>query len=155
MKTTKFASAIITLSLVFFMSFASIANSGVLYTGDLPISGDKSPSISSVSVKDFSYLRFDINKYVSETEASEVIHSSLDYLRFDVTKFINDTDAETLELPLANEFEYLRFDVNNFAGSDTESIIELPGNEFDYLRFDANNYTSARNNAIDELPVTE
>jgi len=153
MNTTKLTSAIVTLSLVLFMSVTSIANSVAFYTGDLPISGDKSLSISSSTEMDFSYLRFDVSKYVNE--AAEVTHSSINYLRFDVNNFVNESDAEAMELPFANEFEYLRFNVNNFIESNTGNRIELPVNEFDYLRFNVNHFSTAGNNAIDELPVTE
>jgi hypothetical protein len=129
MNTSKFTSAITTLSLVLFMSIASIADANTLYSGDLSKSGDKSVSVTTTAEKDLNYLRFDVNKYVNENETAEVAHSSLDYLRFDVNTFINESDAAAMELPVANEFDYLRFDVNNF--------------------------TTAGNNAIDELPVTE
>ena len=155
MKTSKLTSAIATLSLVLFMSVASIANSITFNSGDLPKSGDKNMPVANTTEKDLSYLRFDVNKYVNENETAEVTYSSLDYLRFDVNEFIDETDAEAMELPMANEFEYLRFDVNNFTESYADSTIELPVNEFDYLRFDANNFSAAGNNAIDELPVTE
>jgi len=154
MKTTKFTYTIVTLSLVLFMSVASIANSSTFYTGDLPKPGDKSLSISSSSDMDFSYLRFDVNKYVHENEAAEAAHSTLDYLRFDVNEFMNENETEIMDLPIANEFDYLRFDLNNFTESNANSIIELPENEFNYLRFDVNNYIKSGNNSLDELPVT-
>jgi hypothetical protein len=131
MKTVKITSAIATLSLVFFMSLTSIANSGITYSGDLTKSGDKSLTISGVSEKDYSYLRFDVDNY------------------------LNANESEAIELPVANGFEYLRFDVNNFADSNPESMNDLPLNEFDYLRFDVNNYTTTGNGVIDVLPLTE
>ena len=155
MKTARFTSAIATLGLVLFMSIASIANSGQLYTGDLPRSGDKSMNISNASEKDLSYLRFDVTRYSNENEETYMVNSSLNYLRFDVNNYISNTESEAIELPVSNEFEYLRFDVNNFNESNTESMNELPVKEFDYIRFDVNNFASAGNNAIDELPVTE
>lgn len=155
MKTSKLTFAVVTLSLVLFMSIASIANSSSFASGDLLKSGEKSMSIANSSEKDLSYLRFDVNKYVNENETSEATHSTMDYLRFDVNECINETDAEAMELPLANEFEYLRFDVNAFTESNTDSMNEIPVNEFNYLRFDVNNFAAAGNNAIDELPLTE
>jgi len=131
MKTVKITSAIAALSLVFFMSLTSIANSGITYSGDLTKSGDKSLNISVVSEKDYSYLRFDVDNY------------------------INANESEAIELPVANEFEYLRFDVNNFTESNTDSMSDLPLNEFDYLRFDVNNFAVTGNSVIDVLPVTE
>ena len=155
MKISKITFAIATLSLVLFMSLASIANSSLSNTGDLPKSGAKSLSVTTASEKDFSYLRFDANNYINEKEEAEAIDNSLDYLRFDVNDFVNKTDCEAIELPVANEFEYLRFDVNNFMGSNSENMNELPANEFNYLRFDVNNFITTGNSNVDELPVTE
>jgi len=156
MNTSKLTSAIATLSLVLFMSIASTANSSIFYSGNLTESAHRNFSVTNTTEKDFSYLRFDVNKYVNENETAEVTHSTFDFLRFDIADFITETDAAAMELPAANEFEYLRFDVNNFAGSsDIESIIGVPANEFDYLRFDVSKFTNASSNAIDELPVTE
>jgi hypothetical protein len=155
MKTSKLTSAIATLSLVLFLSIASIANSNSFYSGDLPKSGDKSMNVTSPAEKDLSYLRFDVNRYINKDEIAEIKHSSLDYLRFNASEFMNESNAETMELPLANELEYLRFDVNNFIEGNDYSMIELPVNEFDYLRFDVNNFISTGNNVIDEMPVTE
>lgn len=155
MNTSKFTSAIATLSLVLFMSIASIANSNVFYSGDLPKTGDKTMSATTTNEKDLSYLRFDVNKYVHENETAEVAHSSLDYLRFDVAEFINETNVETMEMPLADKFDYLRFDVNNFIESFNDNMTESPANEFDYLRFDVNNFTVTGSSVIDELPANE
>jgi hypothetical protein len=152
MNTSKLISAIATLSLVLFMSIASTANSGIFYSGDLPKSGDKGMSVANTIDKDLSYLRFDVNKYVNETEAAEVTPISLDYLRFDVTDFMNETEVS--EMP-SNELNYLRFDVNNFIENYTDNTIELQVNDLNYLRFDVNNYTSAGNSVIDELPINE
>lgn len=155
MKTVKLTSAVATLSLVLFMSLASIANTGVVKTGDLPISGDKSFDISSAADKDFSYLRFDATQFMNENEETDAIVSYLDYLRFDVNDFISENESEITALPVANEFEYLRFDVNSFPESDSDTISDLPVNEYDYLRFDANGFVSSNNGTIDELPLTE
>ena len=129
MKTTKLTSSIVTLSLVIFMSFTSIANSGTSYSGDLIKSGDKSTNTASVSDKEYSYLRFDVNNFINESDATE--------------------------LPAANEFEYLRFDVNNFTENNSESMAELPVNELDYLRFDVSRFTANVKGVIDELPIKE
>jgi len=131
MKTTKFTSAIATLSLVFFMSLTSIANSGTSYSGDLIKSGDKSLNISGVTESEYNYLRFDVDNY------------------------INTNESEAIELPVANDFEYLRFDANNFTESIPESLTDLPVNDFDYLRFDVNNFTATGNSVVDVLPLTE
>ena len=150
MKTVKLTSAFATLSLVLFMSFASIANSD-----DLTRTGKKSLDIPNTSANDFSYLRFDVNKFINENNETDLIHSSLDYLRFDVNNFVNENKTMEMELPAANEFDYLRFDVNNFVDSNPIEMSELPANEYDYLRFDVNNFVSQSESAIDELPVTE
>jgi hypothetical protein len=130
MKTAKFTSAIATLSLVFFMSLTSVANSGTSYSGDLVKSGDKNLDVSGVSESEYNYLRFDVDNY------------------------INTNESEAIELPLENEFEYLRFDANNFTESIPERLTEFPVNEFDYLRFDVNNYSATGNSVID-VSVTE
>ncbi len=131
MKTVKITSAIATLSLVFFMSLTSIANSGISYSGDLTKSSDKSLNTSGAFETEYSYLRFDVDNY------------------------INANESEAIELPVANEFGYFRFDVNNFTDSNPESMTELPVNEFDYLRFDVNNFAASENSVIDVLPLTE
>jgi hypothetical protein len=154
MKTAKFTSAIATLSIVLFMSIASIANSSFFYSGDLPKSGDKNSLLSNMSEKDFSYLRFDVTKYSNENEEADMVHNTLNYLRFDVNKYIISTESEAIDLPAANEFEYLRFDVNNYNDGSPANSSELPVNEFNYLRFDVNNYVSGSTDFIDELPVT-
>jgi hypothetical protein len=153
MKTVKLTSAFATLSLVLFMSFASIANSGNLKSGDLTRTGKKSLDIPNTSAIDFSYLRFDVNKFINENNETDLIHSSLDYLRFDVNNFASKSETIEMELPAANEFEYLHFNVDNFIESNPSDMIDLPVNEFDYLRFDVNNYSTP--GVIDELPVTE
>jgi hypothetical protein len=153
MKTSKFTSAIATLSLVLFLSVSSYANTSASNSGDLPKSGDKSLATYSTSEKDFNYLRFDVKKFINENEESDLIYNSLDYLRFDVTNFINET--EVTELPVANELEYLRFDVNNFIDNNPDNITELPVNEFDYIRFDVNNYLTNGSDLTCELPVKE
>ena len=128
MKTTKFITTIATLSLVLFMSIASIANSGTLNSGDLTNSGNKSLVISTTAEKDYSWLRFDVTNYLNENEVIELPMNNLDYLRFDVNNFIESNPDNLLDLPL-NEFDYLRFDVNNFAVPETALINELPVNK--------------------------
>lgn len=155
MKTTKLTSVLATLSLVLFMSVSSIADSGMSNTGDSPKSGTKSLAFSTASERDFSYLRFDVNKYVNENEEADAIIYSLDYLRFDVNNFIDGNESEAIEMPEANQFEYLRFDVNSFVTENADTITELPVNELDYLRFDVTDFISSNQGVINELPVTE
>jgi hypothetical protein len=155
MKTVKLTSAIVALSMVIFMSVASIANSNVLITGNLSGSGDKSLNISNTSEKDLSYLRFDVSKYNIENEETNMVHGTMDYLRFDVNNYISSTESEAMELPVTNEFDYLRFDVNNYTESSPVTLTELPETGFNYLRFDLNNYVSESPVFVDELPVTE
>jgi len=155
MKKSILTSAIATLSLVLFMSTSSLANCGISNSGDLTKSGAKSLSVSGTSDMDFGYLRFDVNKYVTENNESDLVYNSLDYLRFDVKNFITENSAESMELPLANEFENLRFDVNNFTASNPVNMTELPAKEFDYLHFDINKFSANENGQIDELPATE
>ncbi len=155
MKKANLTSAIATLSLVLFMSITSFANCGTSNSGDLTKSGTTSPSVSNTSDKDFGYLRFDVNKYVTENNESDLVYNSLDYLRFNVNNFITENSAESMELPLANAFENLRFDVNSFTESNPANMTELPANEFDYLHFNVSNYTANGTSQIDELPVNE
>lgn len=155
MKTAKLTTVLATLSLVLFMSVSSIANSGRSNTGDTPKSCTKSLAFSTASERDFSYLRFDVNKYVNENEEADAIYNSLDYLRFDVNNFLYENESEVIELSVANELDYLRFDVNNFAKGNAGAITELPVNELDYLRFDVAGFISLNNRVIDELPETE
>ena len=126
MKTVKLTSAVTTLILVLFMSYASIADSG-----DLKTSIKKNLDITNTSDQNFSYLRFNLNDYLSKGELTE------------------------MELPSANEFEYLRFNVNNFTESNPIDVIDLPVNEFEYLHFNVYNYTIQGMCMIDELPVTQ
>jgi len=126
MKTVKLTSAIATLSLVLFISFASKADSC-----DLTISIKKSLDITNTSDQNFSYLRFNVNDFVSKGELAE------------------------MELPSPNEIEYLRFDVNNFTESNPIDLTDLPVNEFEYLRLDAYKYTTPGMSMIDELPESE
>lgn len=126
MKTVKLATTVATLSLVLFISFASIADSG-----DLARSMKKSKDITNTSDQNFNYLRFNVNDFLSNSELAE------------------------MELPAAKEFKYLRFDVNNFTESNPIALIDLPVNEFEYLRFDVYNYASPGTSMVGELPVTE
>lgn len=126
MKTVNIATTVATLSLVLFISFASIADSG-----DMTMSVKKSIDITNTSDQNFSYLRFNVNDFLSKSELAE------------------------MELPAANEFEYLRFDVKNFTESNPIDLIDLPVNEFEYLRPDVYNYTTPGTSMIDELPETE
>jgi len=128
MKTSKFITTITILSLVLFMSIASLANSGALTSGDLTKYGNKSIAISNTSENDYSWLRFDVTNYLNENEVIELPVNNLDYLRFDVNNFIESNPDNLLDLPL-NEFDYLRFDLNNFALPETALIDELPVNE--------------------------
>lgn len=153
MKTVKFTSAIVTFSLVIFMSVASIANSEAITTGDLTKSGKPGLAITNSSEMDFSFLRFDVTKFSSKNEEADLLYNSLDFIRFDVNEFVNETGA--MELPLNNEFEYLSFDVNRFTESNPGDFSELPVNEFSYLRFDVNAFAGISNGAHGELPVTE
>ena len=166
MKTNKFFTAVISFSLVIFLASSGISNPVVKSTGDIVkktegnvVSAGKKaialPAFLTKSTTDFSYLRFDVNEYATESTIEELPVNSFDYLRFDVNNFINDNETEAMELPAANEFDYLRFDVNNFIDSNSVEMNELPANEYDYLRFDVSKYASQSESAIDELPITE
>jgi len=162
MKTSKIITTIAALNLILFMSVSSIANPLTNKTGDIvKKSASKKMEIvktkivdlaSSVSSEnEFSHLRFDVNKFNTESGIVELPLNSLDYLRFDARNFANVTGSEITELPVMNEFDYLRFDVTNF--NNTSDFNEMPVNEYDYLRFDVNNYSYENSPVINELPV--
>jgi hypothetical protein len=157
MKTSKIISTIAALNLVLFMSVSSIANPLTRYEGDIIKTGVKKQieavktSINEISSpgssdSEFSNLRFDVNKFITDSEVVELTHNIIETVRFDVNKFIN-TNTEISELPVANEFDYLRFDVRNF--NNSSDLNEVPVNEFDYLRFDVNNYSNENTSDID------
>ena len=166
MKTNKLFASIFTLSMVIFASASGISNTVKNVTGDnlkkgsntIESAGKSENSVSTVSADpatDFSYLRFDVNDYISENVTEELPANTFDYLRFDVNNFVNENETVEMELPAANEFDYLRFDVNNFIDANPSEISELPANDFDYLRFDVNKFTSTTEGVFDELPITE
>jgi len=166
MKTNKFFTAVISFSLVIFLASSGISNPVVKSTGDIVkkaegkvVSAGKKaivlPAFLNEAIAEFSYLRFDVNEYTTESAIAELPVNSFDYLRFDVDNFINDNETAEMELPATNEFDYLRFDVNNFVESNPVEISELPANEYDYLRFDVNKFANQSGSTIDELPITE
>jgi hypothetical protein len=162
MKTTKIITNLATLNLVLFISLASTANSNN-HSGDNEIttlknkvSVAKSTSLEVVSPADsenvFSYLRFDVNKYVGGSEISATTSFTLDNLRFDVNRFVGLNETELTEMPSISDFEYLRFDVNEYQVCN--SVDELPLNELDYLRFDVNRFSALSTIETDELPAS-
>jgi hypothetical protein len=162
MKTSKIITTIAALNLIFFMSVSSIANPLTTKTGDIvKKSANKKIEVvktkivdlaSSVSSEnEFSHLRFDVNKFNTESGVVELPVNSLDYLRFDARNYTDGTGSEITDLPVMNEFSYLRFDVANF--NNTSDFNEMPVNEYDYLRFDVNNYSNVNSFDINELPV--
>ena len=165
MKTTKITTIITSLILVMFLSFASNANTSVMYSGDLTKSAinnvtagnnsDSEPVSSLNTENEFSYLRFDVNDFSSNNEVEEVSASSFDQLRFDVNDFIEADNSDISELPEMNEFNYLHFDVNNYSESVIDETTEMPANDYDYLRFDVNRFVSPVTSEIDELPLTK
>jgi hypothetical protein len=163
MKTTNLYATLASLLIVFFMSVSSIANPLDRFSGDLTKSSEKKNLISNTGgtafsteeEMEFSYLRFDVENFVSNTGNEEVPENSLDYLRFDVSDHSTTTGSEISDLPSVNEFDYLRFDVNKFTESSIDESIELPVDELSYLRFDVSQYTANTAGTIDELPLTE
>lgn len=159
MKTSKITTTLVTLNLVLFMSVSSIAKPLTSSEGDIIKSGVKKQieavksTISEITSNvssgiDFSHLRFDVNKFNTETEVKELPLNSMDYLRFDASDFNNISDFS--EMPV-NEFDYLSFDVNNYINAS--EISEMPVDDFDYLRFDVNKNSFENSVTIDELPV--
>lgn len=148
MKTNIFFTALLSISFVLLMSFASIANTATNYTSGITknlssITNETSGSVaSSTNDFDFSYLRFDVTKFTNDNDMLKVTSSSFDYLRFDVNNYSKTNSPDVSEVPVSNEFDYLRFDANKFSANDSAEIMESPVNEFDYLRFDVNTYVN-------------
>lgn len=164
MKTSKIITTLATLNLVVFMSITSFANPNSGNTGDVikttaknQISADKGNSDASVttasSENEFSHLRFDVNKFINESETAEFVHNAMNYLRFDVERFVDDNEPEISEIPETIDFDYLRFDVNKFTENNTGNVTEIPTNDFDYLRFDVSWYAAENNVVTEELPA--
>jgi hypothetical protein len=157
MKTTKISATLASVILVIFMSVGSIANTASEFSGDLTkytartviTAGNNSVS-SAEAVNEFSYLRFNADNFLSNSDMEEVTYGSLDYLRFDVDKFTNSID-EITEMPVAN-FDYLRFDVNNFFSENLAQTSDTPADDFSYLRFEVSKYSA---NSTDALPSAD
>jgi hypothetical protein len=156
MKTTKLLIAT-AFSLVIFMSASSIAGPCRNATGDeIKTAAKNQVSISENSISriittaeiEFSYLRFDVEKFVKENEVAGLPATSTEYLRFDVNKFSTSENTLT-ELPVTEEFIKLRFDVNDFTGNESSQITEMPENEFKFLRFDVTKYADQNTPEID------
>jgi len=166
MKTSKLSAILSTIIIVIFLSLSGIANPAARLDGDvLRKSADKNATeevkkaaaLSTISTEnEFSYLRFDVNKFSSNNVDEEVADNSLDYLRFDVSNFVNTKSGEISEMPVSSVFDYLRFDVNNYTDAYTAEILEMPlSGEFDYLRFDVNKYASPDTALVDEMPLNK
>jgi hypothetical protein len=160
MKTTNVTATLSSILLVIFMSVNSIANPVFKLSGDLTkstikkeISSEKKSISTTDDASEFSYLRFDVNNFIINSDFEEISHSSLDYLRFDVNNFVNSSD-EITEMP-ASDFDYLRFDVNNYTSSTNSEITDLPSDNFSYLRFDVSKYSDNLGNGIEVLPSAE
>ena len=167
MKTIKFFTFILTMSLVIFASGSGISNTVNTFSGDNLKSGNNSSAVNSKTESpastpatftdaEFSYLRFDVNDYIDEDRVEEIpAYTTFDYLRFDVNNYLETETTENMELPSVNEFDYLRFDVNSFIDSNADAMYELPAIEFNYLRFDVSKFCPDDNSSLGELPVTE
>ena len=156
MKTTKFFTAIFTLTFIFFMSVTSVANSYTIADGGKTSASRISvlkdmisdAAASAAEANEFSNLRFDVNRFINQDLETEMFNELQNQVRFDVNNYSNSTSAES-ELPVADEFGYLRFDATSY---NTNSIAEMPEDEFEYLRFDVDRYTAQNIVSADELP---
>jgi len=162
MKTLKISTTIATLNLFLFMSVSAIANSFIGKTGEVDNKGgdNETESVKStfvdvtstiVSGNEFIHLRFDVNKFNTESGVEDLPIKSLDYLRFDASRYSDGTTPETNELPVMNQFDYLRFNVTEF--QNRSDLSEMPVNEFAKLRFDVSDFNSASD--LSEMPVNE
>jgi hypothetical protein len=130
MKTSKIFAILTSLSIVLFLSFASIANTYSNYTGDITKASKNvttAPVAGSASTEniEYSYLRFDVNDYITNSDIENITNNTFDYLRFDVNNFTTEGSDENFELPV-NEYTYLHFDVNNYSNANEGIIGELP-----------------------------
>ena len=86
------------------------------------------------------------------------MEADFNYLKFDVNKYITEgVEAEITELP-ESSFDYLKFDVNTFTESNPVSIDELPSNEFEYLHFNVDHFYTpgfSSKGDLGEMPETE
>ena len=159
MKTLKINTTIATINLALFISVAAIANPFTSNTGDIVKSGVKKQisvagaALTNKTDSDFSYLRFDVNKFTNEAAIVELPAVSMDYLRFDVNNYIDGNEVEITELPAETNFGYLRFDVKEFVETNTADNFELPSTDFEYLRFDVTKFIGSSAINIDELPA--
>jgi len=140
MKTTKITTTLASLTMIFFMSTSSIANTYSSFSGD----GEKTNAKNQISA---------VKNSVETAVSSAISRNDFRHLRFDVKNFVAADNSEISELPLANEFTYLRFDVNNFSGTNSTEISEMPATEFDYLRFDVSKFESENAISTNELPA--
>ena len=103
-------------------------------------------------------LKSGVKKQITATSAANLATSNsavtdFSYLRFEVTKFVNSYDSKMMELPAALDFNYLRFNSNNFITESSGITFELPENEFECLRFDVTDYTGSSETELNELPM--
>ena len=142
MKTNRLIAAIFTFSLVIFAAANGISNPVVSLTGN-----DLKGNENKITSTEKSGIVIPVN--------SADVDNDLSYLRFNVDDFISKSTTDKMELPVSSDFEYLRFDVTDYTLFNFGEIIELPAAEFDYLRFDVNTFIGSANDTIDELPVIE
>lgn len=131
MKANKFFTSLFTLSLVIFASVSGISNTVHITTGDnLKKANNTIESAEKHdATTDLSYLRFDVNSYISENTSEELPSNTFDYLRFDVNNYLETENFENMEMPAANEFDYLRFDVKVYSPAANSTLGELPVTE--------------------------
>jgi hypothetical protein len=163
MKNTTIITNLVTLNLVLFLSMGASAKSRNSYSRDNEtkttknkISALKSTNSGMASPEgsenEFSYLRFDVNKYGNGNENTAAASFTGSYLRFDVSKYMDLHEAEATEMPSTNDFDYLRFNVNDYMVCNSAN--ELPVNEFEYLRFDSNNFSPVNSIDTDIIPAS-
>jgi len=127
-------------------------------------------SIPVLPTGDFSYLKFELSDFISDSELG-------DYEITELPENENSSYALTTPEPVLNEFGYLRFDVNDYiciSQIGTVEFTELPSEEiinvnqpdkptpdmntieFGYLKFNVSEYYSPDSQAdIDEYELPE
>jgi hypothetical protein len=152
MKTTYIYSVIIatflSLSLPFYTSASSLAKikaDGDARTGNSTGKSKESAGLETREViasdeKDFSYLRFDVNKYANperdlSIDANATFNSpdnGFNYLKFDASRYVNSGDLNSEDGSgevdeAVTDFSYLKFDVTKYSSNDQE-ILDEPVN---------------------------
>lgn len=124
---------------------------------------DDAELLPEAALTDFSYLKFKISDFISETE-----FTSDETIELPENEIVNSVNP--VSEAVASEFEYLRFDVNNYiinslmdddesaelplpeSGNNDKSYINLmeSTSEINYIKFDVNKFYNFKNPSSEE-----